>query len=233
MKKRTICLILYLSGVLTGFCFYYIKSLCTFKENVIYKDEISDMIISTQENLGFKAINISNGNDPLITFEINKMKRVIERAGVFDEKKRMVGRFYVTDGKFDGIEMLTENLIPFFQMFYDDEMQRWHEATYCKRTEAERIIGDYNEDINIDGQFDLIQNHDKLGNYTGNMAFFNNSWHPVVDMSEDGLSVEIVSDIEKKELLKLSFDFKKGWVPDSMKDLSRGDKNHVAITSKK
>lgn len=218
MKQRSKSAIIYFLGILTGFGFYYLRTLCTFDKDVVYKDDIADMTISTDENLQFKYITISKGNNPLVKFELDKINREIEKAALFDERKHIVGLFYVTDGKFSGIEMLTDEMVPFFQVVYDDQTRRWHQATYCKQTESDMFIGEFYEDTNVDGQFDVIDWYNKNGDYAGNAVYFNGTWNHAISLSEDSLSAEIAANGDPNESLKLLFDFKEGWVPASMKN---------------
>ena len=218
MKRRSISAIIYFLGILTGFGFYYLRTLCTFDKNVVYKDDIANMVIDIQENLRFKLLTVSKGSRPLIKLEIDKVERVIEKAAIYDENEDMIGRFYVTNGKFSGIEMLTDELSPFFQMEYDEKMRRWHQATYCKMTSSNKCISEFYEDTNIDGQFDVLTMFDKNGNCNGRAVYFNHAWDFDYSWGDDDLIADISVDGDPNESLKLVFDFKEGWIPESMQE---------------
>lgn len=213
MKRCSRCLIYLLIGILIGIGFCYLKSLCTFNQKVVYKDDIGNIVIETQENMGFRILTISKKNKPLLKLQINKIKRNIESAAVYDENKRVFELLYFSEGRIDFLELLTKDKIQFFQMEYDSEMQRWCHATYCKKTSPEKIIGDFNEDINVDGHFDTTQILDNDGSYLGSLVYFNKRWNPVINLSENGLEATVATDSESKETVELEYDFEEGWIP--------------------
>ena len=211
--KFCIYVVVFLLGAFSVVIYNFFNTLFVFHDNVIYRDIESGIKISKIENAPSKVIEISKDDYLLYQILFDKFENRLERSVFYDAQERVLAVYRITDNFF---ELWTDDEIPFFQMKYSQEQNRWQNGVYFKATDKtlEKFIGVSNEDYNIDGQIDLVEYYDKTGEYEGPTIFFNYKWYPVSSFtSEDYKSVEVWTDIKNKEKVELIFDNKEGWIP--------------------
>jgi hypothetical protein len=210
-KRYLFYLFIYMFGVFSISLLQYIATFARSHQVILSQGDIGDINIWRESDMKKESVDISQGDYPILQLSLNKFTKEIEKVSLLDGNNRVLGRFYLSDGRFNGVEILSGQGSPMFQMNYLKEKGKWGGATYGKWIN-DKIYGECYYDLNCDGMFDSFSKFDNSGKYEYQSIFFNGNWNAVVSNSKDYKNAQIIMNDEKKEKLDLVFDFDEGWM---------------------